>query len=403
MKPQGKSRVAQARSSATPQSTQAQSLLFHNHTIVLPAGEAFTRDQADPANSLIAEYVVFEPGQRVLLLGVGAGLLATWCLRNQPDLDLLLCDQHQAALDHTEATLRANKLEALAISTEQLADLPAESLDVLVVRCSYQPSAKALLEQIQQAAMALRVGGLIYVVGSKDQGIASLKNRLADVFGNTVTLGYRKGTHVVLAHRPDHLQVSQAAQQVFELELRGVRLQMGLREGVFARGALDDGTQMLIEAIELKPDDRSILDLGCGSGVIGLVLAKLAPWAQLDLVDSNLTAVALAQENAQRNGLERVNILASDGFQALQGKRYDVIAVNPPFHVGKHQTIGLARTFIATAVNALSNQGRLYLVANRFLPYEQAMRDAFGNVSEIAGDRRYKVLLAYRTDNPVSA
>lgn len=402
MKPQGKSRAVQARTTVSRESSQAQSVLFHNQTILLPAGEAFSVDQADPANSLIAEYVVCALDQRMLLLGVGAGVLAAWYLRHQPELDLLLCDQHQAALDHTQATLQVNGLEALAISTEQLADLPAESLDVLVVRCSYQPSSKALLEQIQQAALAVRAGGSIYVIGSKDQGIASLKNRLSDLFGNTVTLGYRKGTHVLFCQRPAQWQISQHQQQSIEVRLRGAALQIGLREGVFARGGLDAGTHMLIEALQFDQQDQSMLDLGCGSGIIGLFLAQMAPWAQVDLVDSNLSAVALARENAQRNGLDRVNVLASDGFQAVAGKRYDIIATNPPFHVGKHQTIGLARTFIATAVNALTDHGRLYLVANRFLPYEQSMREAFGNLREIAGDRRYKVLLACRSDEEVA-
>ncbi|HEX9441586.1 MAG TPA: methyltransferase, partial [Roseiflexaceae bacterium] len=85
-----------------------------------------------------------------------------------------------------------------------------------------------------------------------------------------------------------------------------------------------------------------------------------------------------------------------DGIGAAPGTAYDLIATNPPFHLGRRQTTSIARAFIADAARALRPAGRFYLVANRFLPYEPNIEAAFGNVREVAGDGRYKVLLATR-------
>jgi 16S rRNA (guanine1207-N2)-methyltransferase len=166
-----------------------------------------------------------------------------------------------------------------------------------------------------------------------------------------------------------------------------------LRDGVFARGGLDDGTRMLIEALEVRPTDRA-LDLGCGGGLVGLLMARLASRGHVDLLDSDTTAVALARRNLLANEISNAAAHVGDGVGAAPGAPYDLIATNPPFHLGRRQMPIIAQQFIAAAPRALAPGGHFLLVANRFLPYERDMLEAFGNVQEVAGDRRYKVLFA---------
>ncbi|MDR7568114.1 MAG: methyltransferase, partial [Armatimonadota bacterium] len=82
---------------------------------------------------------------------------------------------------------------------------------------------------------------------------------------------------------------------------REVRLRFGDRlfvfetdRGVFSHGAVDRGTRLLLEALEVRPEDE-ILDVGCGYGVIGLVAAAQASRGRAVLVDINERAVALAR------------------------------------------------------------------------------------------------------------
>jgi 16S rRNA (guanine1207-N2)-methyltransferase len=94
------------------------------------------------------------------------------------------------------------------------------------------------------------------------------------------------------------------------------------------------------------------------------------------------------------NGIAHALAHVGDGPAAAPGAPYDLIATNPPFHLGRRQTTVVAQQFIAAAPRALRLGGRFYVVANRFLPYERDMIAAFGNAREVAGDARYKVLLA---------
>jgi len=70
--------------------------------------------------------------------------------------------------------------------------------------------------------------------------------------------------------------------------------------------------------------------------------------------------------------------------------------MNPPFHVGRTADPSLGRAFIASAAKMLAGHGKLWMVANRHLPYEQALSDAFRNVDKIAQNNAFKVFHATR-------
>lgn len=365
-------------------------------TVRLPGGALSAADAADPANALLAEYARVESSDRVLLLGVGAGVLATWVAARAGSVTL--SDVHRAVLDRAMATLALNGVtQARELPIEQLADVAPNSFDVVLVNSAFQSNSRALTALLHAAGNALRVGGRMYVVGAKAQGITAIKTRLGELFGSVNTLGFRKGVHVLVAVRSETwAAATPAVSEQIEVSLCGVSLRVLLHEGVFARGALDDGSRMLIEALDVRASDVA-LDLGCGSGIIGMVMARLVTDGHVTLVDSDTVAVGLAQKNLQLNGITNAEVRAGDGYAAVPGALFDLIATNPPFHLGRQQTSEIALGFIAGALGALKPGGRLYVVANRFLPYEREMAAVFGEVREIAGDSRYKVLFAIRS------
>ena len=84
----------------------------------------------------------------------------------------------------------------------------------------------------------------------------------------------------------------------------------------------------------LAKPPRRVLDLCCGSGALGLVAAHMFPDAEVDLVDADATAIAVAKENAANVGAaiaNRIRVIESDLFAALNGRRYDLILCNPPY------------------------------------------------------------------------
>src|SRR5439155_24886698 len=192
-------------------------------------------------------------------------------------------------------------------------------LDAALVNSAFQSNTIALSAALDAAGRALRAGGRLYVAGPKAKGIGAIKAHMAATFGAAATLGYRKGVHVVVATRRtgDWAAAGEPRPaEMIEVLVRGMTFRLALQEGVFARGALDGGTRMLLEAIEVRPDDDA-LDLGCGGGILGMVLARLAPEGHVDLVDSDTIAIGLARANLAANGIRNAAVHLGDGIGAV--------------------------------------------------------------------------------------
>ncbi len=181
---------------------------------------------------------------------------------------------------------------------------------------------------------------------------------------------------------------------VFTASVRGRALTFHSRWGLFSPRAIDAGTRLLIDRIELSEAD-DCLDLGCGYGALGLAMAGLAPRGQTHLVDKDFVAVEYARKNAELNGLDNCRALLSDGFSALPpAQRFDVIASNLPAKAGNEAYYIL----FAGAHDHLVAGGRLYVVTlsaqRRFI--ERAFRELFGNYQKVKQGRSHTVSLALR-------
>ncbi len=128
--------------------------------------------------------------------------------------------------------------------------------------------------------------------------------------------------------------------------------------GVFSKDGLDFGTRFLLESIPLSELSGNALDLGCGYGPIGIVIAKLTT-CSVEMIDINKRAVHLAKMNILEN---KVNAKAfvSDGYSEVQNK-YDYIITNPPIRIGKKNLYDL----LIKAKEYLNKEGIIYLVIRK--------------------------------------
>ncbi len=176
-------------------------------------------------------------------------------------------------------------------------------------------------------------------------------------------------------------------------DVRGVPLSLHSTWGLFSPRELDDGSRLLLEHIEVHPQD-DCLDLGCGYGPIGLTLARLAPQGQTLMVDKDFVAVDYAARNARLNRIDNAQALLSNGFSAVGNRQFDLIVSNIPAKVGKE----MLYIFLYDALDHLKPGGRLYFVSINGLRefFKRTMNEVFGNYEKVKQGKDYTVSLARR-------
>ena len=162
---------------------------------------------------------------------------------------------------------------------------------------------------------------------------------------------------------------------------------------VFSPMRVDEGTILLLDALHEAPalPQGTALDLCCGCGIVGLQL--LQQGFAVSASDDSAAALLLTALNYGQSGSTNiVSVQPSDMLKDLpEGVRYDIIAVNPPFHQGVKTDSTLSRSLFNTVAEHLAAQGSLVLVGNTFLQYEHTLRNYFALVKDLRRTTRFAV------------
>lgn len=129
--------------------------------------------------------------------------------------------------------------------------------------------------------------------------------------------------------------------------------------GVFSKGRFDYGTKVLLENININNLCGKVLDLGCGIGVVGIILGTINKDISIDMIDVNERALELAKENILLNKV-KANVFISNVYDKVTSK-YDCIITNPPIRAGKN----VVRKFLLEAKDHLNDEGILYFVMRK--------------------------------------
>lgn len=179
------------------------------------------------------------------------------------------------------------------------------------------------------------------------------------------------------------------AEWVFEL--KGKRFNFTTDSGVFSKKTVDFGSRLLIETFsEEQLPAGAILDVGCGYGPMGLALAFDSE-RPVEMVDINQRAVALARQNAEKNGIKNVEIYESNIYENVKGTAYAAIVSNPPIRAGKQ----VVHEILTGAFSRLATSGTLTVVIQKKQGAPSAakkMAEVFGNVETLAKDKGYFIL-----------
>ena len=180
--------------------------------------------------------------------------------------------------------------------------------------------------------------------------------------------------------------------QTLTVELLGQSMSFKTDRGVFSKNGIDYGSRVLLE--NYQPESaKSLLDVGCGYGTLGLTLAKKFD-LDVTMVDVNSRALDLCRQNAIDNAVSNSKIELSNIYESVSEK-YDAIISNPPIRAGKE----VVHKILAGAFSHLNDGGHLTIVIQKKQGAPSAqkkMEEVFGNCQLVARDKGYFILRSYK-------
>ncbi len=344
-----------------------------------------------PQNATIVDYGGSDGGQ------VGTTIAWNYRRNHVHTVATNVKDVHTA-----EMNISKNSLANLTLCiSKDLAFLDRAAVQIIIIRPPNFEGKEETRFRISEALRYLAPDGKLYVVTHTHRGANSLMETIEEIFGNhTLLQKGGGGIRIVSALRPKVVSVPTNFHDVSEsiqADIFGKRYFFRTTQGTFSRSGVDAGTIFLLESIHFG-DARTILDLGCGYGVIGIVIADRHPESKVILSDIDVRAIDNAIHNVELNHVKQNSrVVLSDGLAELAELTFDLVLSHIPLHISRSEQIRL----LTEIRNALNPAGRICLVVHTSYDLRPVVQDVFGNVQVIADSshrqnvrERFRVLCA---------
>ena len=320
---------------------------------------------------------------RVLILNDGFGALAVALNMFNP----VAISDSWLSQQATKLNLAANDLPQHAVQFKNSLDWPVARFDVVLLKV---PKTLAFLEdQLIRLQPLITDNTKVIAAGMIKAMSASVWTLLEKYIGPTKPSLAKKKARLIFVE----VKYQQAFTNPYPVyyQLENTQYRICNHANVFSRESLDIGTRFLLQHLPAM-NAKNIVDLGCGNGVIGLMLAKSHPLSKLYFVDESYMAVASAKESFSRAFPERSAVFCiADGLTNFKAEIMDLIVCNPPFH--QQNTIGnqLALSMFNQSFRVLRKGGKLMVIGNRHLGYHLDLKRIFGDYHEIAANKKFVI------------
>lgn len=160
-----------------------------------------------------------------------------------------------------------------------------------------------------------------------------------------------------------------------EAVINGISLTLYAHDSMFSPNAPDKGTLAMLSETEINLGDK-VLDLGCGSGIVGIYAAKLIGGKNVVMTDSLEIAAEFAKKNAVLNNVPDITVCCGNGYENVADRDFTLILSNPPYHTD----FSVAKAFIEGGYRRLMFGGRMVMVTKRLDWYKNKLTAVFGGV-----------------------
>ena len=289
--------------------------------------------------------------------------------------------------------LRENNLSDAEVSFKTSIEVPQGQYDLILFKI---PKSHALLED-QLARLKPFVTQDTQVLAAAM--VKSIHTSTLKLFekhlGPTKTSLAKKKARLIFCQVDESLKPVQSPYPK-RYTLEGTGYTITNHANVFSRESLDIGTRLFIQHIPQSEHYKTIIDLGCGNGIVGLLAAEKNPHADIIFTDESFMAVQSARENFENafSQQRQARFLLDDCLSGMEKNSADLVLNNPPFHQKNAVGDEVAWRMFTQSKEVLRPGGELWVIGNRHLNYHLKLKKIFGNSELIANNKKFVILKA---------
>jgi 16S rRNA (guanine1207-N2)-methyltransferase len=305
---------------------------------------------------------------------------------------------HQDALSG-ERALAANAARAGLTHAYRSLPLGEELLTGARVVLLQLPRSLAALDELAGAVTHFAADDVVVFAGGRIKHMTTAMNEvLGRHFGSVTASRGRQKSRALSATEPragDPTPAEAWPRRQFHADLG---LTVCAHGAAFAGTSIDIGTRFLLQFLDrVTPDAASVIDLGCGTGVLAASIAVSRPGVRVIASDQSAAAVASARGTMEANGLaDRVTVVRDDALESQPDASTDVILLNPPFHIASAVHAGVALKLFEDAARVLKPGGELWAVWNSHLGYRPALGRIVGPTHQVGRNSKFTVTVSTR-------
>jgi 23S rRNA (guanine1835-N2)-methyltransferase len=360
----------------------------------------------DAADEYLLAYLdesdLLHPDVTLLILNDNFGALSVPLSQYHP---VVMTDSY-LSMQGISGNLKLNDLDYESVTIINSLEAPdsvleAESnngcADIVLIKL---PKSLAMLEdQLHRIRASINSATTIIAAGMTKNIHLSTMDLFSKIIGPTKTSLARKKARLIFSQFDDNLAVTASPypytyQPGYKLD--DAELEVINHAGVFSRDKLDIGSRLFLQNLPVDEKYKTIVDLGCGNGILGLIAAIKNPEARMIFSDESYMAVESAISNFTSvfGETREAEFLQTDCLHGVPDESVSLVLCNPPFHQNTVLNDDVAWQMFTEAKAALETGGELWVVGNRHLAYHAKLKHLFGDCEVVASNKKFTLLKA---------